>query len=1013
MRSFIKHVVTYLVLCCMGPALYGKDARITPTTLGTNEGLLKIEAATSGDIEIRKTVNPLNPTLNSTFTYTITVRNIGQGVVPVLNVTDTFPAGMQFISAQASKGTWSGIWIVGAMQPNETATLVITAKRTGDQGFENCANANAANDNNYTNNRSCASVPACPIEPVGGADVSILKTTSTDTPAPGSGFFYNITVRNNSQVVANNVVVTDVLPAQVRLLNTQVVLGNWTGNTWNVGSLPPGFAVTLRLYVERLSDVEITNCATVASANDPNPSNNRSCATVPWCPTPTPTNTPADISIRKTTSVANPGFNSIFNYVITVQNIGQGGSQMVNVSDILPTGLQLMSSQVSIGTVSGSVWTIGGMAAGATATWTLTVRRLADQAIENCANLNAQNDNNGANNRSCITIPTVPAEPVGGADLRITKTATNDTPAPGSGFGYVLTVQNMSQVAASNVVVTDPLPSLVRYTNSQASQGTWSGSTWTVGTLQAGQTATLTIYVERTSDAEIQNCATVTAPNDPNPANNRSCHTLPWCPTPTPNTPTDIAITKRVNPASPALGATFGYAITVQNIGQSGSQMVNVSDVLPAGLELVGSQVSIGTVSGNVWTIGGMAAGATANWLLTVKRTGEQAIENCASLNAMGDSNINNNRSCATIPAVSVTPTYADIVIRKTVETANPTFNANFNYILTVQNIGQGVAPVVNVSDVLPVGLQFVNAQATTGTVNGTVWTVGAMQPGQTATMTLTVKRTGDQAIQNCADANAANDNNYTNNRSCVTIPPCPIEPAVTTADVRINKTINTSSPTPGSSFGYVITVQNMSAVAANNVMVLDQLPSQVLFRSAQSSQGTWSGSTWNVGTLQAGQTATLTILVERASDAEINNCATVTSANDPNPANNRSCHTLPWCPPTTADVYPTILLSNNNPRLNENFNVVLDVKNGSTADAMGVSATLNFGGGFSSQGSTAPFQPAWGAGIIAPWGTKRLVITGVRSNPNPFTICANTSLNGTDTNPANNQVCVNIPAAQ
>jgi uncharacterized repeat protein (TIGR01451 family) len=59
---------------------------------------------------------------------------------------------------------------------------------------------------------------------------------------------------------------------------------------------------------------------------------------------------------------------------------------------------------------------------------------------------------------------------------------------------FVLTVTNTGTSAATNVTVDDPVPAIVTVTG-VTGPGTWSEPTWTVGTLQPGQSATLRIAV--------------------------------------------------------------------------------------------------------------------------------------------------------------------------------------------------------------------------------------------------------------------------------------------------------------------------------------------------------------------------------------------------------------------------------------------------------------------------------------------------------------------------------------
>ena len=83
-------------------------------------------------------------------------------------------------------------------------------------------------------------------------------------------------------------------------------------------------------------------------------------------------------------------------------------------------------------------------------------------------------------------------------DLALSKTVTKTTVKKGEAVQYVLTVSNTGAGAASAVEVKDSLPAGVSYQSHVASQGSYSDSTgiWTVGTLNNGESATLTIDVQ-------------------------------------------------------------------------------------------------------------------------------------------------------------------------------------------------------------------------------------------------------------------------------------------------------------------------------------------------------------------------------------------------------------------------------------------------------------------------------------------------------------------------------------
>ena len=98
--------------------------------------------AVAADIGLTKTVSDATPAVGSNVTFTVTAHNAGPNATTALQVTDLLPAGLTFVSANPSQGTYTsgtGVWDVGVLANGASATLQITAAVNGTTTVTNTA----------------------------------------------------------------------------------------------------------------------------------------------------------------------------------------------------------------------------------------------------------------------------------------------------------------------------------------------------------------------------------------------------------------------------------------------------------------------------------------------------------------------------------------------------------------------------------------------------------------------------------------------------------------------------------------------------------------------------------------------------------------------------------------------------------------------------------------------------------------------------------------------------------
>jgi uncharacterized repeat protein (TIGR01451 family) len=115
----------------------------------------------------------------------------------------------------------------------------------------------------------------------------------------------------------------------------------------------------------------------------------------------------------------------------------------------------------------------------------------------------------------------------GDTDLALTKSDSPDPVVAGNNLTYTIRVENPGGLPATNVVVTDNLPSGVDFVSATGGTCQRTGNTVTcdLGQVNAGTTAIVTIVVKTKKDGTLSNTATVTSPEDIVLANNAATAT--------------------------------------------------------------------------------------------------------------------------------------------------------------------------------------------------------------------------------------------------------------------------------------------------------------------------------------------------------------------------------------------------------------------------------------------------------------------------------------------------------
>jgi uncharacterized repeat protein (TIGR01451 family) len=368
-----------------------------------------------------------------------------------------------------------------------------------------------------------------------------------------------------------------------------------------------------------------------------------------------------------------------------------------------------------------------------------------------------------------------------------------------------------------------------------------------------------------------------------------------------------------------------------------------------------------------------------------------------AATTTAGDTNPSNNTSTTTTTVNVAGAGAADLMVTKSANPNPVVVGQALSYTITVSNLSGNPATGSVLTDQLPSGVTFVSATSSQGTVTQSGGTVtanlGTVTNGTNATVTINVIPTTAGTLSNTAAATTtAGDTNPSNNVSTTTTVNVPGAGA---ADLLITKSANPTTGAVGQNLTYTLTVTNLSNNPATGSVVTDVLPAGVTFVSVSSSQGTATQSngivTANLGTVNNGTPATVTLIVTPTTAGTVTNTATATTtAGDVNPANNTASLTTTINPVT--DLQVTKSVNSSQVTVGQNVVYTITVSNLSSTPAVGSTLTDNLPSGVTFVSGTTS------QGTLTHSGNNVSVNLGTVNSGSPVTITLTATANAAGT---------------
>ena len=584
-----------------------------------------------------KTVDNENPNFGDNLTYTITVKNEGNGNATDVIIVDTLGKGLEYVSSTGNydNKTNTITWKVD-LASGETKTFTVVAKIIGY--------TDVTNEVTVGNKTAAVTVNIPEIIPA--------KDVNNTTPNFGDKVEYTITVNNNANKDAKQVVIVDTLGKGLKFINASHN-GKYDESTrtitWII-DLGAGESAVFSVNAAVEAYGNINNTVVVG---------NKSATKNITVPEITP--------IKKVENTV-PNFGEEVTYFISVFNSAIVDAKQVVVVDHLDKGLKYVSSSHNgvYDEAAHTVTWVVDIAAGSSLD--LTVTAVADEYGVLTNNVTV------GDKRASVDV-TVP-------EIIPAKSVDVENPNFNDEITYTVTVTNNGVVDAKQVVVRDVLGEGLKFVKATGEYTFDEDSrtvTWIVD-LAKGESQTFYVTAVAEAYGVLSNnvfvgdkiaSAVVTVP--------------------------EIIPGKSVDVENPNFGDTVTYTVTVTNNGVVDAKQVVVVDSLDEGLTFVSAS------DNGVWN----PFKRTVTWTVDLAKGESKVFTVIATVSAYG--NIPNTVSVGD-KSSSVNIAVPEIIPGKTVDVENPNFGDTVTYTVVVTNNGVVDAKQVVVRDILDKGLKFVKA---------------------------------------------------------------------------------------------------------------------------------------------------------------------------------------------------------------------------------------------------------------------------------------------------------------
>ena len=948
------------------------------------------------DLEVNLTISSPHYYVGENIVYNLRVANYGPSIANNIIVNMPVSSGLTYLY-QDWPGTYSqstGLWNIASLNPGDILDINITFRINSPGWYNQTVNITSDSiDNNTINNNKTLSFNV-----TSQVDLVLNMTINKNETLYGDNNVYiTLNILNRGPSAADNVTVflyysgLDYWYASSgygSFINDTPTAGRWMIGTLNANT---STYITLCFVANTLGNFTITGRAN-SSNNDSNWADNYDNVTINVIKY-------ADLSITKIVSDTTVYVGQIINYTITVTNLAGFAVENVTVTDILDNRLIYDGNNPEY---NGTHWFIGNLSVGETRNLTFNVTVNDSGYIWNNATVKGNlNDSNYDNNHVEVRI----LSEYKYADLSITKTVNKTNPFLGENVTFTITVTNNNGYNTENVIVYDPLPSVLIYDGNNPE---FNGTHWFVGNLSVGETRNITYIVTVDGIGIIWNNATVNSSlRDPNPNNNHI------------EVPLDVPIADdlriyiNVIPNPPQANGNFIINISVWNRGYTDNNNVTVEFHIPPTLAYVNStQMGAYNWVTGFWNIGYLPNGAWTNLEIVVyPLTIDNVTLECNVSGSVTDTAPWNNRANITFEIV---PAF-DLVITKTALNSSIIDGDEVAFEINIRNNGPNLARNVEIIDYLPNGTLYLfdNSSGVYNNITRTVnWTILTVNVGDNITFYLILKSWGPGlTLTNTVTASAyGTDSNITDNTATISVN------VTQKSDLEI--LLNASKIKDvdlGETISFYITVINHGPSNAIGVISNFTLPNNFVYVS-DNGLGSYNQLTglWSIGNLASNSNTTLTVNAKLNTTGIVKLNATVNGTYlDNDTSNNIAFLNITATPLYDLNITAYWNLTDNTMPWNYLGNYTVIVSNKGPDNATNVTVELVIPGvtyvNHTGVGILNTTTLVWNVGNLSVGEYKNITITFNATTVGLFDTYGNVTAYGNDNNTEDNNYTLNL----